>query len=324
VWQLKQQRLCAVGWSAKVSTTGTEIAWQRAARAKLKEAMPAVAEPDFDSLSSKVEAATAALGAHVWTRAHEQEHAKQGLKLKRKRLDHAAAGFLLEHERPAASAVSAHLAERQRTAQRAQQRQAKKTALDLRQGSSARRSAAVKRLPFAKVLAEENLQAEVEQAREKYRMSYVTEQTKIANVFVVRNVADMPLRWRWSVALGGGMVVTPEFLQTEGQRGTAVLYRRATAATRKLWISDECARQMPRLIALVRAATVATGSKWTRLASQAHFVAAAKTRASAARALVTIAEKKVMKRQGVMTAPEFLKHIACIDEENTIHGMCGT
>ena len=72
-----------------------------------------------------------------------------------------------------------------------------------------------------------------------------------ADIFVVADIATVPPRVQWLAVLGGGRVCDMKFVLSGGKHGVSVLYKRAMATRRTVFLSDAFITRHPKLAGLV-------------------------------------------------------------------------
>ena len=126
-----------------------------------------------------------------------------------------------------------------------------------------------------------------------------------ADVYLAINLMEPGQRTLWAVALTGGIVAVPRFLETSGAHGACLRYRPAVSIKRLVWVSGDFYAHHPELGDVVDRAVASRGSKWVRIPSAAMFLEAVRVRTRGpvrqhrlyeAVALVTVGEKRQQAR----------------------------
>ena len=80
--------------------------------------------------------------------------------------------------------------------------------------------------------------------------------------------------------LGGRTLCTVDFVRTNGERGTAITYKKAVASRRQVWVSDNFKHSHVECFAILASMVKLKGSHWRWLRDRDAFVALAKLRTS--------------------------------------------
>lgn len=84
----------------------------------------------------------------------------------------------------------------------------------------------------------------------------------INGIFVVKNLASPPVAALWTAALGGGTIVSAEYLLNDGRSGSAVNYKPAVATARDIWMSTAFADENELVAEIILAVMNDPASKW--------------------------------------------------------------
>ena len=107
-----------------------------------------------------------------------------------------------------------------------------------------------------------------------------TNDRMLADVFVLDEPAKPGQRIIWCAMLGGRTLCTVDFVRTNGERGTAITYKKAVASRRQVWVSDNFKRSHVECFAILASMVKLKGSHWRWLRDRDAFVALAKLRTS--------------------------------------------
>lgn len=258
-----------------------------------------------------------------WSRKHEGERMFQERKLKRRKCEVRLDGGLLEHERPD---VQLHHFVREKEATRRKQdlADARKDAVDIRSDKrTCPKAELLARLSGALVAVEQGLANEpavTAGAVERYGMR-IEHACLRAKACIVRDPAHLPVRMQWVMALRGGVVVQPQFLESEGRRGAAVAYHPAIATPRQVWLSPQFVEKFPKIAEVIQSAAVDKASQWQLLVALSAFQAArARARGNRWSVIAVVAPKELTGGPSELTGRQFLNWCTQVDaRRSTLH-----
>ena len=157
----------------------------------------------------------------------------------------------------------------------------------------------------------------------------------VARLFVASSINQLGLKATLAVALVGGSVLNPMYVQSHGSRGTCTTFFRAVNTVRLVWLSDRFRQTFPRASRIIRDAAALPRSK-LRLFSSKDLLDAAvvKDRARPRRqrrpkeslGLVSDAEKASLYSQvdHMLTLAQFVELCKRRDHSKCSSGMCGS
>ena len=154
-----------------------------------------------------------------------------------------------------------------------------------------------------------------------------------ASCFVEADPASPEQEVLWYAALGGGHVVSVDYVQSLGTRGVCFSYGAAVLTKRLVFIDPDVARDDPAIVEALRHACARPFSKWRLLRAWEDFASATdavagehlprrQRRDKEVLALTTDARALALNRGNVCTKNSFLPRVwrvAC-----TSRGLCGT
>ena len=154
-----------------------------------------------------------------------------------------------------------------------------------------------------------------------------------ATCFVQADAAAPQEEVLWYAALGGGHIVSLDYVISRGRKGVCFSYGPAVLTKRQIFIDPDVATSDPALTDALRQAAGGRGSKWKLLRSWEDFARATDTaaglhlpvkqrREKEVLALTTDAKALALNRGNVCTKNSFLPivwRVAC-----TSRGLCGT
>ena len=158
-----------------------------------------------------------------------------------------------------------------------------------------------------------------------------------AEIIVVKNVKTVGTSTNslksWHAALCGLRVCTPRFIQTRGKHGASIVYSRATACKRRIWLSKRFLRTHPDHAKLVIAAASGPQSKWTILACKRDYIhhvknAVRQNRPNEVLALIAPRDRTtwpiLRDLKGARLGKAFFRFVARLDSQASTSGMCGS
>ena len=137
----------------------------------------------------------------------------------------------------------------------------------------------------------------------------------------------------WHAALCGLRVCTPRFIQTRGRHGASIVYSRATACKRRIWLSKRFQRTHPAHAKVVIDAASGPQSKWTVLACKRDYIhhvknAVRQNRPNEVLALITPRDRTtwpiLRDLKGARLGKAFYRFVARLDSQASTSGMCGS
>ena len=89
---------------------------------------------------------------------------------------------------------------------------------------------------------------------------------------MVADIANLSRRTMLAVGLNGGVVASPDFLSSNGRIGAAIVFKRATSISRRVWMSPGFVRAHPVYASIVREACTRKGSKFRCVQNKLEFL----------------------------------------------------
>ena len=140
-----------------------------------------------------------------------------------------------------------------------------------------------------------------------------------AVVYVTSNPGDPETELtKLAVGLSGGMVVSPDWLASNGARGLAAMVSPAINVKRKLWVSSRLRKENPAIALAVEQIIASPDSKWSACTRIAFVNSAIKQPPPlSVLALVTRAEKEDLDIRSAMDLNCLLTFIFKLDQKRT-------
>ncbi len=102
----------------------------------------------------------------------------------------------------------------------------------------------------------------------------------VADIYVVADPANPGQRVKWCTFLAGRSVCTLDYIQSAGERGTALTYQQAVNSRRHVWISQNFKNNHAELYAILVCMMKVPGSQWRLMESRSAFVDLARRRSA--------------------------------------------
>ena len=149
-----------------------------------------------------------------------------------------------------------------------------------------------------------------------------------ADIFVVADIATVLPRVQWLAVLGGGRVCDMKFVLSGGKHGVSVLYKRAMATRRTVFLSDAFITRHPKLAGLVLRKAGDPACAWKLMTNRDDFLALARKciaqkKRTEVVAFITPGERAFDSLHFRIMGASGLGCLKCILTQESTSGVCG-